>query len=82
MLKTITVEDTWSGLSSEFSPLAGGKGDEATTTKHTKMIIARGRAMETLVQTTIGKKGRRLQVKEIDCSANGVNPKMRRDIGT
>ena len=45
------------------------------------MIIARGRVMETLDRTTITKKGRGLQVKEIDCSANGVSPKMRRDIG-
>ena len=81
MLKTITEKDIGSSLSSELSPLAGGKEDE-TTTKHTKMIIARGRAMETLARTTIVKKGGGLQVKEIDCSANGVMPKMRRNIGT
>ena len=45
MLKAITKEDTGGRLSSEFSPLAGGKKDETTTTKHTKMIIARGRTM-------------------------------------
>ena len=82
MLKTITEEDTGSGLSSELSPLARGKEDEAATTKHTKMIIARGRAIETLAQTTIAKKGRGLQVKKIDCSADSVSPKVRRNIGT
>ena len=44
MLKAITKEDTRGRLSSELSPLAGGKKDK-TTTKHTKMIIARGRTM-------------------------------------
>ena len=46
------------------------------------MVIARGRAMETLARTMIMKRGRRPQVKEIDCNANGVSLKMRRDIGT
>ena len=82
MLKAITKEDTRGRLSSELSPLAGGKKDETTTTKHTKMIIARGRAIETLARTTIAKKGGGLQVKEIDCSANGVRSKIRRDIGS
>ena len=38
--------------------------------------------METLARTTIAKKGRELQVKEIYGSANSVSSKVRRDIGT
>ena len=45
MLKTVTEEDRGSRLSSEFSPLAGGKKDKIATTKDAEMIIARGRAM-------------------------------------
>ena len=82
MVKTITEEDTGSRLSSELSPLPGRKQDKTTTTKYAEMIIARGRTMETLTRTTIAKKGRGLQVKEINCSADGVSPKVRGNIGT
>ena len=46
------------------------------------MIIARRRAMKTLARATITKKGGGLQVKEINCSADGVSPKIRWNIGT
>ena len=82
MLKTVPKEDTGSGLSSELSPLARGKKNKITTTKDAKMIIARGSAMETLTRTTITKEGGGLQVKEINCSADGVSPEVRGDIST
>ena len=82
MLQTITEEDTWGRLSSELSPLSGREEDKTATTKHTEMVIARGKAMETLARATIAKKRRGLQIKEIDCSADGVSPKVRRNMGT
>ena len=78
MLKTVAKEDTGGRLSSELGLLPERKQDKATTTKDTEMIIARRRPMKTLARTPIAKKGRRLQVKEIDCSANGISPKMRK----
>ena len=38
--------------------------------------------METLAQTTTAKKGRGLQVKKINYSANSISPKVRWNIGT
>jgi len=46
------------------------------------MIIARWRAMKALTWTTIMKKGGWLQVKEINCSADGVSPEVRGNIST
>ena len=46
-----------------------------------KMIITRS-AMETLTQAAITKKGRGLQGKKINCSADSVSPKVRRNVGT
>ena len=46
------------------------------------MVIARRRAMKTLARATITKKGGGLQVKKINCRADGVSPKIRRDMGT
>jgi len=82
MLQTVTEENTRGRLGSELGPLSGREKDKTTTPKHTEMVIARGRAMKTLTRATIAKKGRGLQVKEIDCSADGVSPKVRRNIST
>ena len=45
-----------------------------------EMVIARGSVIETLARATTAKKGGGLQVKKINCSANGVGPKVRWDI--
>ena len=82
MLKTVTKEDTGGRLSNELGPLPERKQDKATTTKDTEMVITRGSVIETLTQATTAKNGGGLQVKKINCSANGVSPKVRRDIRT
>ena len=46
------------------------------------MIIVGRSAKEILTRPAITKKGRGLQVKKINCNANGVSLKMRRDIRT
>ena len=82
MLKTVTKEDTGGKLSSELDLLLGRKQDKIATTKDTKMVIARGSAMETLARATTTKKGGGMQVKKINCNVNGVRPEVRRDRST
>jgi len=79
VLETIAKEETRDRLSSKLGPLPRRKQDIASTPKHPKVIIARWGAMETLTRTTILKIRGGLDVDDVDCSANGISPKMGRN---
>ena len=79
MLETIAKKETRDRLSRELGPLPRRKQDIASTPKHTKVIIARWGAMETLTRTTILKIRGGLDVDDVDCSANDIIPEMGRD---
>ena len=77
MIKTLTQKNTRNGLSGELCSLPRGEQNKAATTKNTNMIIAKRSAMETLTRATITKTRGRLQVNEVNNSADSVNPEMR-----
>ena len=77
MLKAITQKNTGHRLGGELCSLPRGEQNKAATTKHTEMIVAGRGAMKTLTRATIAKTRGRLEVDEINNSADSISPEVR-----
>ena len=76
MLEAITQKHTRDRLGCEFCSLPRGEQNKTATAKHTKMIVAGRGAMKTLTRATIVKTRGRLEVDEINSSADNISPEV------